>query len=635
MKSGETDVLLTTVRSLLYEWCASCACATSKIERDISRILSCAESRGLEFFTLDLPSLDGYLLRLLEDGVLPPSGFLMKRRSKADARPRFFHELWRRVADSNGCLLTDADPTTLFFLRQIFCLAKKLRIVCTPKRQSKAVEEYHQIESAIIPAKHDWADDCVDFGDCDTFSIAFPTRFDDLFGRRDDPFLASLLRNLDKVSGLLASELGLFDPRSEDYTAERSFGYKHGPGAVSDGGSLSFKYRFPTWDAKLDVQFPFDWCGSASIEPDYYPSRIEPPSRLIAVPKTAKAPRLIASEPTSHQWCQQWLKTRLLERAKRTLIGRFFDPTDQFASQRLVRYASETQALATLDLSSASDRVTCRHVESLFRANSTLLELLHACRTRWVVDNISQPRRHLKIKKFAAMGSALTFPVQSIFFLACALAAAGAHDKKSILGLVGRVRVFGDDIIVPSNAYEPLTLLLTHLGLKVNRDKSFVKGWFRESCGADFYKGYDITPVKPKTFVASGPESWQALLDTVNNFFKKGLWYTSDILRSTSDWLGYNPAVVLHDSDLSGFESYTGTDAPLKWNTRYQRNDYYMPVVASKQRKVAQNNSSSLLQYYTEDPSSAKGICLSNWSSGLAQRPRATLARRRVAQYAA
>ena len=631
MKSGDLSALVTVARALLTEWCASYACAITTIERDISRICRCADSRGLEFFTLDLPSMDAYLLDLLEHGKLPASGFLMKRKSKDDARPRFLHGLWSRVADARGCLLSDADPTSMFFMRQLFCLAKKLRIECAPSRVQTAVQEYHDIESAIIPAKHDWSDDVVDFSDCDPFRVAFATRSDDLFGRRHDPVLDDLLGRLDKVSGLLTSELGIFDPLNECLDDVSSFGYKHGPGAVSDGRGLSFKYRFPTWDAKLAVQFPFDWCGSASLEPDYTPSFIEPPSKLIAVPKTAKGPRLIASEPTSHQWCQQWVKTRLLERSRRSLIGLFFDDRDQTASQRLVTLASETRSLATLDLSSASDRVSCRHVESLFRANKSLLEVMHACRTRWVVDRISSPPQHIRIRKFAAMGSALTFPVQSIFFLACALASAGAHSRESVLSLKGKVRVFGDDIIVPSNAYDPLVSLLTHLGLKVNTAKSFVRGHFRESCGVDAWRGFDITPVKPKTLVVNGPESWQALLDTCNNLFHKGLWYTADILRSTSDWLGKYPAVVSHDSGLPGFHSYTGTLAPRKWNSAYQRYDWVIYQIRNKAERVVQDGSASLLQYFAEDPSSHTLLECKAWASGLTRRTRAVLARGRVA----
>jgi len=203
------------------------------------------------------------------------------------------------------------------------------------------------------------------------------------------------------------------------------------------------------------------------------PSIHEPPSRLLAVPKTAKGPRLIASEPTAHQWCQQLVKRFLEERLIGLFDTNFISFTNQGLSQELVSKASLDRSLATVDLSSASDRLTCWVVERAFRSNPSLLRAFHATRTRWTVDRVnkSDPPNYFVTKKFVSQGTAVTFPVQSIIFLIIALTACGFEARhpedffcnKRIYNSLARfrhkVRFYGDDIIIPKQGYESLCLL--------------------------------------------------------------------------------------------------------------------------------------------------------------------------------
>lgn len=629
MKSKDEKTVVDVAIALIYD--ASDACAMSKLDvvRDIERIRLCYHARGLTFFTLDLPSLDEVLLQTLENGRLPGSSFLTKNRSRTDLRPRFLYGLWSHVIDSHGCLLQDADPNAIFFLRQIFCFCKKLRVACSANRTENARRQYHAIESELLPPALRWQEDAIDLDRRCSFTDSFdPRRLSerDMFNVvSEERTIRPVLRDLDFVAGLLASELGYFSPVEEGGSLVDE--YRHGPGSVSDADCRAFKYDFPHWDAKLDASFPYDWCGNASIIPDTWPSCHEPPSKLIAVPKTAKAPRLIASEPVSHQWCQQWIKNEIVERSRHSIIGKFISFDDQTLSQRLVESSSQTRSLATLDLSSASDRVSCRHVEALFGANASLLRLCHAARTRWVVDNLSTTREFLQLKKFAAMGSALTFPVQSIFFLACALASLGCRSKKDVLSWVGKVRVFGDDIIVPNQAYAQLTSLLTHLGLVVNSQKSFTSGYFRESCGKDAYKGYDVTPVKPKTLLCKDPESYQAMVDTSNNLHKAGCWRAAAYILSRTNYRSFRPVVVPIGKGLPGAESFSpNVVVPCRWNSDLQVNQAFLPVLRSKTRKIRQDVSAALLQFYTEKPYRFSRT----WASGTVRRASAVIAYARV-----
>jgi hypothetical protein len=423
-----------------------------------------------------------------------------------------------------------------------------------------------------------------------------------------DRSFTGFTKRLDNVSRILISAIGSFDSMSDD-SRETGF-FKHGPGAVSNLKGRDYKWSFPNWSEKLDRVFPFDWCSGAPLG-ESVPTMDEPCARLLAVPKTAKAPRLIASEPVEHQWCQQKIATFLDYRYSRTRIGKFIALHDQSLSQRLVASASHDRRLSTIDLSSASDRIATWHIEALFRSNPELLHAMHAVRTQRLEDGITS-REVITLKKFSTMGSALTFPVQSLFFLAVALASCGASTKESIDRLIGKVRVFGDDIIVPTTKHASVVRNLTILGLKVNEEKSFVNGSFRESCGADWWAGFDTTPIKPKTYTPDAPESVQALVDSSNNFHASGYWRTAALLvsklprsirngtllkvRTSKDAMGAAKA----DSSVPALFTFGQPYLPKRrWNTALQREEVQCVILVKESKRTKQDNSMALREFLT------------------------------------
>jgi len=99
------------------------------------------------------------------------------------------------------------------------------------------------------------------------------------------------------------------------------------------------------------------------------------------------------------------------------------------------------------------------------------------------------------------MGSALTFPIESFVFATLCIIGIESQLKRQLTTeevstYFGRVRVYGDDIIVPTEFVISVINTLEAYGLKVNHHKSFWTGKFRESCGGDFYAGHDIKVVK-------------------------------------------------------------------------------------------------------------------------------------------
>lgn len=605
MKSLTTR-LLQLACSVLTD-AASCAPIS---EADFNRLRVTALDRGLGLFTLDLPQTDDFLTRSLAAGRFSGTGPLTRRRSKQDCRPRFLHGLWSAIFEPTGVLKGNPCPTSVYMLRQIFCLGRKIEVQCSPSRLQQTLREYHEIEARMEVPVLAWSED--ELPGCEPAQLTFSSWFRDsgrdgdhrLFGRSlpDRPSYLGSLRPLEFLAREVSSAIGLFDL----YKVVEADGipFRHGPGAVADGSGRGFyKFRFPNWPAKLQGEFPFDYCGSHTMEVrDTVPPNHEPPSRLIQVPKTAKGPRLIAAEPTAHQWCQQLLAGFLVQRMRDSFIGDFVDVRDQEPSRRLALVASDSGDLATVDLSSASDRLSLRLVEAVFGSNLSLLRALHACRTRWTRDDISSPPVFRILRKFSTQGSAVIFPLQSLVFLTLALAACGCETKEDIQRLRGKVRVFGDDVILPNTAYEKFRDICTSCGLKVNERKSFFSGHFRESCGVDGFMGCDVTPVKPKSLDSEGPRHIASLVELSNNLHVRGCWIAAQRVKEMAEEARRFPVVGVDDG-LLGFTSFCGFDPSgfqTRWCSALQRYELRLPTLTGRQTQVALDNSSSLLDFFSQ-----------------------------------
>jgi hypothetical protein len=603
------------------------------IELDIRRLALGSQARGLGFFSLDLPALDSILTDGLENGRLNAMGPLTQRISKRCKLPRFLGGIWQRVFDNDACLRKDVDVDCIAFLRQIFCLGKKVQIMCSPQRLQIALKEYHDVERTTRPATLKWELDELDpleSGRSLQFIDCLPPETDCISDehRSSTKYDRILLTRCQRVADLLSDALGPFEPTSYSRDVEengRGIGFKHGPGAVARPDLSRTKYEFKYWPAKLEAVFPYRECGTHISDTVTSPQNHEVPARLLAVPKTAKSPRLIAAEPVEHQWCQQIIRHFLVERLRENFGVSFIAFHRQDLSGSMALQGSLDNSLATIDLSSASDRLSCWTVERLFRRNPLLLTSLHSCRTRWIRDELSDTPSFLKLRKFASQGTAVTFPVQSILFLCVALAASADRftSLRDFDRLRSRVRVFGDDIIVPKDRYADTTRLLELLGLKVNVNKSFHIGDFRESCGTDGYRGYDVTPVKPVRVEPDGSTSRQAVLDSANNFFTKGYWKASDVLLSTlPKSMLRRLRIVGRESGLTGVTSFCGSsDVHLRrrWNRNYQRDEVWAWGLNARCPRKYTGERTALLQYFTEDPR-----CQPGWRHGVAGRPTAS-----------
>lgn len=259
------------------------------------------------------------------------------------------------------------------------------------------------------------------------------------------------------------------------------FNFGFGPGAnVGQSRFTSVRRKLsarPTCTAAarkyipyLRENFPLWTMLEQSVTADY--------GRFATVPKNAKTDRSILVEPIINSFLQKGVGSYIRERL--LLCG--IDLRDQTRNQRLACEGSETGKYATLDLSSASDTISKEVVAELLPLDWwMLLDDLRSPVVKYP-DGSTQV-----LQKFSSMGNGFTFELESLIFFAICLVTAGKD-----------VSVYGDDLIVRTEFAERTILGLEHFGFTLNRDKSFVSGPFRESCGKDFFQGCNVRPVYVK-----------------------------------------------------------------------------------------------------------------------------------------
>lgn len=211
--------------------------------------------------------------------------------------------------------------------------------------------------------------------------------------------------------------------------------------------------------------------------------------------------------------------------------------TDQSVNREMARLGSMDGSYATIDLKDASDMVSNNLVQKIFSVCPSFLGLIQACRsTTAKVPNAPV----ITLRKFASQGSALCFPIEAMVFFTIVVDSIcrqlGKRPSRKLLSeITANVSVYGDDIIVPTAMASGVMADLEAFGLKVNHTKSFTTGFFRESCGGDYYKGVDITPTYVTAWDLSGntrsSRVLAAYVSLSNQFYMKGLWHVSQHIR--------------------------------------------------------------------------------------------------------
>ncbi len=600
----------------------------SAISKQEKFSLGLMEEHGIAFATLVLPAAGKWLDHCLANGRIQDNRPLYHGHRPGSKIPKYLWYLWERVFDREGVLRESPDHTAVFFLRQSYYFAKKLNMQCEQERIEASVSSFLKLEHSLPPSHPDsWDSDDPIWKTREGHPIYgswwVESRQTDLFGVSHCSSSLPWNRLRDLCRRLTASWGHL------DVLSLRP---KHGPGAVSDA-TPGIKYDFEIWPRKLESIFPADWFASHDFVARWSSDK-EIGSLMHAVPKTQKGPRLIAAEPIAHQWAQGSLQRWLEEKVSSSPLALSIDFRNQSYSQELALDSSKTGEYATIDLSEASDRLTTRLVEYVFQGHHVLLDCLHACRTRYIQIPArltgSGPRTVL-LKKFSTMGSAVTFPVQTIVFTLLGHFALMVKDEDWDVTMAGMrrrakdIRVFGDDIIIRADAYGTLVDILQECLLKVNKDKSFHQGLFREACGMDAFDGVDVTPAYIRTpYSQSKPESLGSIVECSNNFHKKGMWNTADAVLKTVP-AGELALLLRTDQDIGTIPIFTYCKGVFlegiktRWNASLHKREALALQLLSRGAKVRGSGEASLMQFFIEEPGKSP---LSKWEAGQPRRPR-------------
>lgn len=292
-----------------------------------------------------------------------------------------------------------------------------------------------------------------------------------------------------------------------------AFKYSFGPGATTStrgslaspraklGASLAcseelvpfvgdFLAEVPLWAWSRNgvMSYPTDYLSVDTEDYSFLASIEIHLGKLDFVPKDAKSQRPIVVEPILNGLFQKGVGSYLRDRL---LATSGVDLRDQSRNRGLAREGSVSGRLATVDLASASDTISIGLIWDLIPY--PWAEFLSKLRT----PEVEYGPKRIVLEKFSSMGNGFTFELESILFYSLALGVTQS------LGLSeDEVSIFGDDIILPSEAYPLLVEVLDWCGFEVNTKKSFSTGPFRESCGADWFMGSDVRPYYLKDVVS-------------------------------------------------------------------------------------------------------------------------------------
>lgn len=484
-------------------------CGTST-ERDISYCLSRIENEGFSFLAITLGNFCDDFERGLAEGTIGSDSFAGFNRRRNQSLPTFLSGLTNQVFDSSGSLLDQPSIRAIKSIRQFCRMFKKIELPCTSNRVKEAFDGYVKVEEELSS----WRFDNID---------------------------ADFLHLWEACCDIIVSSFSF-----------REGPGRHGTGAVADRLKMADKYSLKYWYSRSSSAFDPTTSVARCVthwldvedQVEFLGPEQELPVRVTTVPKTLKGPRIIGMEPALMQFLQQRVLQYLAPAIESNPLTRgSVRFSDQTHNGSLALSSSSTGAYATLDLKEASDRVHKDVVYRLLKSNRPLRQAIFACRS---TSSELPSGLNCPLWKFASMGSALCFPVESMVFYT--ILQAVAHKvvgirptPSSIRRMSGSISVYGDDLIIPVDWVPSTMKYLEQFCLKVNPAKSFWTGKFRESCGTDAFDGVNVTPVyirkMPPTSRSdtSGIVSWVSLC---HQLFEAGLYDSSKVVHNLISSLG-------------------------------------------------------------------------------------------------
>lgn len=551
--SGVQDTVKGVILPILIDsYETAGVCGAADFLRDRQTFERRLTHEGIKFATTTLPKFFDSVLQELETGVQHYPGFKLGK----DGRPVFLRKLTSLAFSVDGA----GQARGLSSLYQIAYAFKKLKGPYQFDVLLKHAEDFVKVDKEIA--------------NLSIFS---------------DPLLKEPLLHARRLitklfSGLTLSEVTTPHP---------------GPGATNTPVEKYMRYQphvlYENVNDVFDYQewfysHPWDVVDSSKHFLSMYKNRKGHSSaRFKHVHKTVGKPRGICIEENEMQWFQQGLKDTLVNWIETHPLTRgYVNFTSQGINRTLASQSSETQDYATIDMSDASDRVLKCLVLYLFK-ETEIFDALAALSTPVITFPVEYDMKDLECSKFAPMGSGLCFPIMAIVHWALIHGIMHNRMTQAI-----PLYVYGDDIVLPSRCVKAVYNMLPRFGMKINKNKSFYRSHFRESCGLHAYKGVEITPVFFKKIPTSTQPNTPDLLTYIaqeRDLFKKGYVKTAEWLRIMSGvslpfvlngcgllgWLRDDPSVC---TDIS-FHAYK-----KRYNVDHQAWEYKVRLVRTRLSEV-------------------------------------------------
>lgn len=560
------------MKSLTYLW--SCIahemairCCTSAT-RDITTVTRRFEHEGLSFLAITLADYGKVIEKWLDRGFVVPSEARAFKPRPRTGFPAFLSGFLGRVFDpSSGVLLDEPDVEAILALRQLTLMFSKIALPTQSERKGNS----HGGRKVVSASRERRA--MSDYIQCEQDVKAADARLD-----------PDNLRDFKRMSAMLFGDV--FSKVDRDIYWGRNVP-KHGPGAVADKLSSNAKWNQRNWPARLSRVFdPASFLspnGHFSDQKEEELNILEPgaeiPVRVTTVPKTLKTPRIIAIEPAVMQYMQQALLRDFLSAVNEDgFLNRVVGFEDQDPNRSMAREGSLSGDLATLDLSEASDRVSNQHVLAMLEDWPHLCEAVQATRSRKAdVPGFGV----IRLAKYASMGSALCFPMEAMVFLTVIFLGIERESstllsrEQCIKLFRERVRVFGDDLIVPREHVLSVVSELENFGFLVNTGKSFWTGRFRESCGREYYDGHDVSIVKVREVLPTRRQDADGVISAAslrNQLYWAGFW------RGAAWMDDYMRKVLKHWPNVAPSSPLLGRESVLGYHFQRLHPNYHSPL---------------------------------------------------------
>jgi len=542
-------------------------------------------NEGEEFFTLTLPVFARDLETALRHEQVTPD--LFQGFKKKAELPLFLGGFLELIFDRDTGQLHEVEATdykkfvrlvdAIFAVRQLTLMFGKMEKECTSERKDAAIVNYLACEQEVADFEK-----CIisDIEDRSRYPWVYHVSSDDesVHDKVDWRDELSSFRNISKwLFGEVLTRLDGDVYYASMGSTHRHYGKlmpKHGPGKTADKLSGNRKYDLREWTRRLEEGgFPYGEYAIPNWRYYYlldHVSFLEPgeerPVKVTLVPKTQKTPRVIAIEPTCMQYAQQALSIALAEYLEDPQYGLhdMIGFTHQSPNQAMAMMGSLDESLATLDLSEASDRVSNLLVKEMTGQWPHASEAIQASRSL-TADVRGEV---IKLSKFASMGSALCFPIEAMVFLTIIFYAICKEtgrpmNSKLLEEFAGRVRVYGDDIIIPNEYATCVSEALELFGFKVNSHKSFWTGRFRESCGGEFYAGEDVSVTRVRR---SFPERRTDVPEVISTVSLRNQFYANGLMSSVRFLDGIIGEVLPHYPKVHPDSSVVGRHTALSYD---------------------------------------------------------------------